>query len=157
DLRNILDFERDFPSATVIALEENFRSTSAILRVADHLIAHNVKRKPKTLYTAKAEGEKVGVLLFETGLEEADQVALRIRQAVDAGKRHYRDFAILLRVNALSRGLEQSFVRQRVPFQIVRGVAFFERKENRDVLAYLRLLLNPKDDLSFQRAVNEPA
>ena len=157
DLRNILDFERDFPNACVIALEENFRSTKAILRVADHLIAHNVKRKPKTLYTANVEGSKVGVLLFETGLEEADQVAIRIRQAVEKGGRHFRDFAILLRINALSRGLETSFIRQRVPFQIVRGVAFFERKENRDVLAYLRLLLNPRDNLSFLRAVNEPA
>ncbi len=157
DLRNILDFERDFPNACVIKLEENFRSTKAILRVADHLIAYNVKRKAKTLYTAKDEGSKVGVLLFETGLEEADQVALRIRQAVEAGKRHYRDFAILLRINALSRALEQAFGRQRIPYQLVRGVAFFERKENRDVLAYLRLLLNPRDDLSFLRAVNEPA
>src|SRR5207244_12531629 len=104
---------------------------------------------------AEDEGSEVGVLLVETGLEEADQVALRIRQAVEAG-RHYRDFAILLRINALSRGLENSFVRQRIPFQIVRGVAFFERKENRDVLAYLRLLLNPRDDLSFLRCVNEP-
>jgi DNA helicase-2/ATP-dependent DNA helicase PcrA len=157
DLRNILDFERDFPNARVITLEENFRSTKTILRVADQLIAHNVKRKPKTLYTSNVEGSKVGVLLFETGLEEADQVAQRIRQAVEAGGRHFRDFAILLRINALSRGLEGAFIRQRVPFQIVRGVAFFERKENRDVLAYLRLLLNPRDDLSFLRAVNEPA
>ncbi|MBI3823352.1 MAG: UvrD-helicase domain-containing protein [Planctomycetes bacterium] len=157
ELRNILDFERDYPNARVILLEENFRSTKAILRVADHLIAHNKKRKPKTLYTAKDEGSKVGALLFETGLEEADLVAQRIRQAVEAGKRHYRDFAILLRINALSRALESAFTRQRIPYQLVRGVAFFERKENRDVLAYLRLLLNPKDDLSFVRAVNEPA
>ncbi len=156
DIRNILDFERDFPQARVITLGENFRSTKAILRVADHLIAHNKQRKPKELYTANAEGSSVGVLMFESGIEEADLVAKRIREAVEVG-RHFRDFAILLRVNALSRGLETAFVRQRVPFQIVRGVAFFERKENRDVLAYLRLLLNPRDDLSFIRAVNEPA
>jgi DNA helicase-2/ATP-dependent DNA helicase PcrA len=156
DIRNILDFERDFPQARVITLGENFRSTKAILRVADHLIAHNKQRKPKELYTANVEGSSVGVLMFETGIEEADLVAKRIRESVEGG-RHFRDFAILLRVNALSRGLETAFVRQRVPFQIVRGVAFFERKENRDVLAYLRLLLNPKDDLSFMRAVNEPA
>jgi DNA helicase-2/ATP-dependent DNA helicase PcrA len=156
DIRNILDFERDFPEARVITLGENFRSTKAILRVADHLISHNKQRKPKELYTANVEGSSVGVLMFETGIEEAELVAKRIREAVEAG-RHFRDFAILLRVNALSRGLETAFVRQRVPFQIVRGVAFFERKENRDVLAYLRLLLNPRDDLSFMRAVNEPA
>src|SRR5207248_7274119 len=80
-----------------------------------------------------------------------------IRQDVDKGKRIYRDFAIFLRVNALSRSLEQAFVKERVPFQMVRGLAFFERKENRDVLAYLRLLVNPRDDLSFLRVVNEPA
>jgi DNA helicase II / ATP-dependent DNA helicase PcrA len=157
DIRNIMDFEHDFPGARVIKLEENFRSTKAILRVADKLIAHNVKRKAKTLYTAKDEGSKVGILLFENGTDEAEQVVRRMREAVESGKRHYRDFAILLRINALSRGLETAFVRQRVPFQIVRGVAFFDRKENRDVLAYLRLLLNPRDDLSFLRAVNEPA
>ena len=178
DIRNILEFERDFPRACVIRLEENFRSTKAILRVADQLIAHNEERKPKTLFTANAEGSRVGVLLCETGLEEADAVVARIKAAVEdatsperkrgdsvppalalgAGKerRHYRDFAILMRLNALSRSLETAFIRQRVPFQIVRGVAFFERKENRDVIAYLRLLLNPRDDLSFMRAVNEP-
>src|SRR5207302_5744359 len=78
-------------------------------------------------------------------------------QAVESGRRSYRDFAVFLRINALSRGLETAFVKQRVPFQIVKGLAFFDRKENRDVLAYLRLLLNPRDDLSFLRAVNEPA
>jgi len=157
DIRNILDFERDFPDARVITLSENFRSTKSILRVADHLIAHNKERKPKTLYTSNVEGPKVGSILCESGLEEADQVVKRIRESVESGKRHYRDFAILLRLNALSRTLETAFMRQRVPFQIVRGVAFFERKENRDIIAYLRILLNPKDDISFLRAVNEPA
>ncbi len=156
DIRNIVEFEEDYPNARVITLGENFRSTKAILRVADHLIANNVNRKPKELYTANKDGAKVGVLLCETGLEEADQIVARISEAVKSGKRHFRDFAILMRLNALSRSFETAFVRQRVPFQIVRGVAFFERKENRDVLAYLRLLLNPKDDMSFLRAVNEP-
>jgi DNA helicase-2/ATP-dependent DNA helicase PcrA len=157
DLRIILDFENDFPNARVITLGENFRSTRAILRVADHLIANNKKRKVKTMYTSNSEGSRVGVLLFETGLEEADEIVKRMKTAVTAGGRHYRDFAILLRVNALTRNLETSFARQGVPFQIVRGQAFFDRKENRDVLAYLRVLLNPRDDLSFVRAVNEPA
>jgi DNA helicase-2/ATP-dependent DNA helicase PcrA len=157
DIRNILDFERDFPSARVITLAENFRSTKAILAAADTLIAYNKKRKPKTLVTANAQGTPVTTLLFETGVDEAEQVVRRIKDAVDKGERHYRDFAILLRVNALTRALETAFVRQRVPFQIVRGLAFFERKENKDVLAYLRLLLNPRDDISFLRVVNEPA
>jgi DNA helicase-2/ATP-dependent DNA helicase PcrA len=157
DIRNILDFERDYPSARVVRLGENFRSTRRILHAADCLIAHNRERKEMTLHTANAEGDKPEVLLFENGLDEAEMVVRRIREAVEGGKRHYRDFAILMRVNALTRALETAFVRQRVPFQIVRGLAFFERKENKDVLAYLRLLMNPRDDLSFLRAVNEPA
>jgi DNA helicase-2/ATP-dependent DNA helicase PcrA len=156
DIRNILDFERDYPDARVIRLAENFRSTKRILHASDHLIAHNKERKEMTLYTANADGQKPGVLLFETGVEEAEMIVQRIREAVASGRRHYRDFAILMRVNALTRSLETAFLKQRVPFQIVRGLAFFERKENRDVLAYLRLLVNPRDDLSFLRSVNEP-
>ncbi len=157
DIRNILDFEHDYPDARVVRLEENFRSTRRILRAADHLIAHNTERKEMTLHTANAEGARPEVLLFETGVDEAEMVVRRIAEAVASGKRRYRDFAILMRVNALTRSLETAFLKQRVPFQIVRGLAFFERKENRDVLAYLRLLVNPRDDLSFLRAVNEPA
>src|SRR5262249_21331632 len=157
DISNILNFERDFPQARVLTLSLNYRSTKSILAAAASLIAHNKRRKPKDLLTENPAGERVSVLTFETGVEEADGVARRIRQAVDAGKRAYRDFAVLLRINALTRGLEGAFVQQRVPFQIVKGLAFFDRKENRDVLAYLRLLLNPRDDISFLRAVNEPA
>src|SRR5438132_5030588 len=157
DIRNILDFEKDFPSARVVSLDRNYRSTKAILSAAAHVIAHNKKRKAHRLYTENEQGEPVRVLNFETGLDEALGIAQRIRQDVDKGKRSYRDFAIFLRVNALSRSLEQAFVKHRVPFQMVRGLAFFERKENRDVLAYLRLLVNPRDDLSFLRVVNEPA
>lgn len=156
DIRNILDFERDFPDVRIIALEQNYRSTQAILRAASQVIANNRQRKPKRLVTENPRGEPVRLLVYETGLEEADGVAQRIRKAVDAGKRHYRDCAIFLRVNALSRAVESAFVKQRVPYQIVKGLAFFERKENRDVLAYLRLLVNPRDDLSFLRVVNEP-
>ncbi len=156
DIRNILDFERHFPEARIIYLDRNYRSTKAILHAADHVIAHNTQRKPRHLYTENPQGQPVRVLHFETGLDEALQVAQRIRQAVDKDARHYRDFAVFLRVNALSRNLEAAFVKERVPFQMVRGLAFFERKENRDVLAYLRLLINPRDDLSFLRVVNEP-
>lgn len=156
DIRNILDFERDFPSARVITLDKNYRSTKLILAVASHLIAHNRQRKPKNLLTDNETGQPVTVLTFPTGQDEAEGVAERIRQAVVHKDRHFRDFAVLLRVNALSRALEQAFVKHRVPYQIVKGLAFFDRKENRDVLAYLRLLINPRDDLSFLRAVNEP-
>ncbi len=157
DIRNILEFERDFPDARVITLERNYRSTKAILHAASHLIAHNRQRKPKTLVTDNPQGQPVQVLSFETGLDEAEGIALRIRDAVAGGKRHYRDYAVFIRVNALTRALESAFVKHRIPFQIVKGLAFYERKENRDVLAYLRLLLNPRDELSFLRVVNEPA
>lgn len=157
NIRNILDFERDYPQTKVITLAENFRSTKTILAAADCLIANNKLRKAKPLYTANAAGQAVQILLFETGVDEADQVALRIRAAVEEGRRHYRDFALFVRMNALTRNLETAFIRQRIPFQIVRGLAFFERKENKDIIAYLRLLLNPRDDVSFQRVVNEPA
>jgi DNA helicase-2/ATP-dependent DNA helicase PcrA len=157
DIRNILDFEQDFPDARVITLDLNYRSTKAILRAASHLITHNKQRKPKDLITQNPQGLPVAVLTFETGTDEAEGVARRIADAVKAGGRSYRDFALFLRINALSRTVEQAFVKHRVPFQIVKGLAFYERKENRDVLAYLRLLINPRDDLSFLRVVNEPA
>jgi DNA helicase-2/ATP-dependent DNA helicase PcrA len=157
DIRNILDFERDFANARVITLDRNYRSTKAILAAASCLIAHNRQRKPKDLVTDNPAGLPVSHLVFETGLDEAEGIANRIAAAVGEGKRKYRDFAVFLRVNALSRALESAFVRHRVPYQIVKGLAFFERKENRDVLTYLRLILNPRDDLSFLRAVNEPA
>jgi DNA helicase II / ATP-dependent DNA helicase PcrA len=157
DIRNILDFERDFPNARVLTLEKNYRSTKAILHAASTLIAHNQQRKPKDLVTDNPAGRPVAVLTFENGQDEADGIARRIREAVEKQGRGYRDFAVFLRVNALSRTLEMAFANQRVPYQIVKGLAFYDRKENRDVLAYLRLLLNPRDDLSFLRAVNEPA
>ncbi len=156
DIRNILDFERDFPDARVLTLSLNYRSTKAILRAAAAVIAHNKQRKPKDLVTENPDGAPVKVLTFENGMDESEGVAKRMRQAVESGKRSYRDFAVFLRINALSRGLETAFVKQRVPFQIVKGLAFFDRKENKDVLAYLRLILNPRDNLSFARAVNEP-
>jgi DNA helicase-2/ATP-dependent DNA helicase PcrA len=157
DIRNILDFERDFPSARVITLDRNYRSTKAILRAASHLIEHNEKRKPKDLVTDNPIGQPVTVLTFESGLDEAEGIARRVRTAVEKDRRSFRDFAVFLRINALTRTLELAFTRERVPYQIVKGLAFYDRKENRDVLAYLRLLLNPRDDLSFLRVVNEPA
>jgi DNA helicase II / ATP-dependent DNA helicase PcrA len=157
DIKNILDFERDFPDARVITLDKNYRSTPAILRAADAVIANNRQRKKKILRTDNDEGEPVRVLTFDTGLDEANQIAQRIRDAVQAGRYKYRDFAVFVRMNALTRTLESAFVQRGVPFQIVKGLAFFERKENKDVLAYLRLLVNPSDNISFLRAVNEPA
>src|SRR5262245_8501733 len=158
DISNILDFERDYPGASVITLDRNYRSTKSILQAADSVIAHNTKRKPKHLTTENGQGEPVTVTTYENGEEEADAIARQIyRSVAQGGGRNYRDFAVLLRMNALSRALEQSMIKRRVPYQIVRGLAFFERKENKDILAYLRLILNPRDDLSFLRAVAEPS
>jgi DNA helicase-2/ATP-dependent DNA helicase PcrA len=158
DIRNILDFENDYPSAVVITLGQNYRSTKSILAAADHLIAHNAKRKAKELTTENAKGKPVTVVTHESGEEEADAIARQIQMAVKQNEgRSYRDFAVFLRINALSRALETAMIKRRVPYQMVRGLAFFERKENKDILAYLRLLINPRDDLSFLRAVNEPA
>ncbi|GBD35772.1 ATP-dependent DNA helicase PcrA [bacterium HR36] len=135
-------------------LDENFRSTAPILNVADHLIAFNRRRKPRRLFTSRTDGEPVHLRFFAFSDQEADFIAETIAQSVETGRRQYGEFAIFLRINALSRIFEEAFLRRRIPYQIVRGLAFFERKENRDVLAFLRLLVNPKDDLSFQRAVS---
>ena len=156
DIRNILDFEKDFPTARVITLKENYRSTRSILHAADGLIRHNRRRKVKELEATRGEGPPVRVCQFSSSHEEALGIAAQIRAAVDQGRRRYRDFAIVMRLNALSRGLENAMMRYRVPYQIVRGLAFFDRKENKDILAYLRLLVNPRDDVSFVRVVNEP-
>jgi DNA helicase-2/ATP-dependent DNA helicase PcrA len=157
DIKNILDFERDFPQARVMTLSLNYRSTKSILAAASGLIAHNLQRKPKDLLTENPFGQNVQVHVYPSGTAEADDIARRIRAAVTAGQRRYRDFALLVRMNALTRALESACIQHRVPYQIVKGLAFFERKENRDVLAYLRLLVNPRDDVSFERVVNEPA
>lgn len=157
DIKNILDFERDFPTARVITLTQNYRSTKAILQVASTLIDHNKQRKKKSLVTDNEQGESVKIITFDDGLAEAEGVVMRIKEAVKEGKFQYRDHAIFMRINALTRSLESAFIKHGVPFQIVKGLAFYERKENRDVLAYLRLLANPQDTVSFLRVVNEPA
>jgi DNA helicase-2/ATP-dependent DNA helicase PcrA len=156
DIKNINDFERDFPSARVITLAQNYRSTKSIIHAANVLIDHNQRRKKKELITDNPQGDPVQVITFDNGLDEAEGVVMRIKEAVTGGKFRYRDHAIFMRINALTRSLESAFVKHGVPFQIVKGLAFFERKENRDVLAYLRLLVNPQDSISFLRIVNEP-
>ena len=156
DIKNILDFERDYPAARVITLDRNYRSTKGILHAASTLIARNTQRKKKGLITDNPSGEPVRIITFDNGLDEAEGAVVRIKKAVEAGKFKYRDHAIFLRINALSRTLESAFVKHGVPFQIVKGLAFYDRKENKDVLAYLRLLVNPQDSVSFLRAVNEP-
>ena len=156
DIKNILDFERDFPDAKVIALSRNYRSTKAILHAASAVIEHNKQRKKKALITENEAGAPVRVITFDNGLDEAEGIATRIRDAVKDSRFSYKDHAVFMRINALTRSLESAFVKHGIPFQIVKGLAFFERKENKDVLAYLRLLANPNDSVSFLRIVNEP-
>ncbi len=157
NLNNILEFERDFPAVRVVRLERNYRSTQRILRVASQLIAHNVKRKQKDLYTENGEGAPVRLVVYPTQKEEARGIAARIADDIHAGRRRPRDFAIFYRVNALSRALELALREQGIPNQVVNGVAFFDRKEIRDTLAYLRLLNNPHDDIALLRVINTPA
>ena len=155
-LDNILEFESDYPDAVVVRLEQNFRSTGAILEAADSLIAHNRKRKIKSLVTDNPRGEPVELWQFSTGVDEADGVSRIIRAAVDDGRQQFSDFAIFYRVNSMSRQLEMALSRWGVPFQVIAGVAFYERAEVKDLLAYLRLVENPSDDAAFNRIVNKP-
>ena len=155
-IRNILEFERDYPAATVVTLEHNYRSTANILGTADRLIAHNSRRKPKRLVTDAMPGERVRIVLDATGQGEAERIAAEIAAEVSAGSRSPREFAILFRTAALSRSLEISLRTAGVPYQLVRGLEFFKRREIRDVVAWLRLLRNPRDDEAFLRVVNVP-
>ena len=155
-IRNILEFERDYPSATVVTLEHNYRSTSNILGVADRLIAHNVRRKPKRLITESPAGQPVRIVLDASSHDEADRIADEIAASLASGSRSPRDVAILFRTNALSRSLEVALRGRHVPYQLVRGLEFFKRREIRDVVAWLRLLKNPRDDEALLRVVNVP-
>jgi DNA helicase-2/ATP-dependent DNA helicase PcrA len=156
-IRNILEFERDYPSATVVKLEHNYRSTANILGTADRLIAHNSKRKPKRLVTDALPGAPVRIVLDASGHDEADRIATEIAAAIAAGRRRPRDVAILFRTNALSRSLEVGLRSRGIPYQLVRGLEFFKRREVRDVVAWLRLIRNPRDDEALYRVVNVPA
>ena len=154
-IRNILEFERDYPTARVVKLEHNYRSTANILGTADRLIAHNSRRKPKRLVTDAAAGAPVRIVLDATSRDEADRIADEIAVGVAAG-RSPRDYCVLFRTNALSRSLEVALRGRGVPYQLVRGLEFFKRREIRDVVAWLRLLKNPRDDEAFSRVVNVP-
>jgi DNA helicase-2/ATP-dependent DNA helicase PcrA len=156
NLSNILDFEHDYPDVRVVRLERNYRSSKAILRVADQLITHNKRRKAKGLYTENDEGKPVGLITYVTQRDEAESIATQIATEVRAGRRRPRDFAIFYRVNALSRSIEFALRDQGVPYQMVNGLEFYQRKEIKDVLAYLRLLNNPRDDVALLRVINTP-
>jgi DNA helicase-2/ATP-dependent DNA helicase PcrA len=156
NLSNILDFERDYPSVRVVKLEQNYRSTKSILRVADGLIRHNRRRKEKRLFTENAEGDLPRLMAYPSQRDESDHIAERIAHDVRAGTRRPRDFAVFYRMNALSRQLEQSFIEHGLPYQIVKGLEFYQRKEIKDVLAYLHVLNNPAVDVPLLRIINTP-
>jgi DNA helicase-2/ATP-dependent DNA helicase PcrA len=157
DFTNILNFERDFPGTKVIKLEQNYRSTSAILNAANNVISRNVERTEKTLWTDLGEGTPVQVHATYDEAEEASLVADRIASQTMINARGYGDFAILYRTNAQSYTLERALRLRRVPYQLVGGVRFYDRKEIKDIIAYLRLIYQPSDRMSFSRIVNVPA
>lgn len=156
DFRNILNFEHDYPNCTVIKLEQNYRSTKKILDAAHAIITKNQQRSDKELWTEAGDGMAVQMLQVTGERAEGDAIMRRIRSAVDAGTRRYQDFAILYRTNAQSRSIEETFVQYGVPYRIVGGTRFYDRKEIKDLVAYLRLLYQPEDRVSFERIVNVP-
>jgi DNA helicase-2/ATP-dependent DNA helicase PcrA len=156
DFTNILNFERDFPGAKVVKLEQNYRSTGNILEAAHSVITKNTQRTDKELWTAAGEGAPVQVHGVYDEAEEARQVADRISSQVTIGARRYDEFAVLYRTNAQSYTLERAFLQLRVPYQIVGGVRFYDRKEIKDVVAYLKLIYQPNDRMSFSRIANVP-
>lgn len=156
DIRNILEFERDFPNARVIRLEQNYRSTQNILTAANHLIANNTERKGKNLFTNNGDGERIKFYQAYDERQEAAFIANVITSQVQADQRQYQDFTILYRTHAQSRIIEEEFVRRGLPYRIVAGLRFYDRKEIKDLVAYLRLLANPADNFSFKRIINVP-
>lgn len=155
DIRNILDFERDYPQARVVKLEQNYRSTQLILEAANGVIAHNAGRKVKKLWTKNPFGEKILCFRAPDEAGEAAFVLEKIEELVEQGV-GYGDCAVLMRTNAQSRVLEEWFMRGGIPYKLIGGVKFYERKEIKDILAYLKLLVNPADRISFKRIINEP-
>jgi DNA helicase-2/ATP-dependent DNA helicase PcrA len=156
DIRNILEFEKEYPEAKVVKLEQNYRSTERILDCAWKVVHNNKFRKDKKLWTAQLGGEPVTSDEFSDERQEALVVASTIRQGVAAGDMNYKDYAVFYRINAQSRVLEDALRRMEVPYKIVGSVRFYDRAEVKDVLAYLRLIVNPKDTLALRRIVNVP-
>lgn len=156
DIRNILDFESDFPNAKVIKLEQNYRSYGNILAAAHSVIENNKGRKAKKLWTDKDAGEKITYVRADTEKEEAGFVANEIALSVSGGERDYKDFAILYRTNAQSRQFEEALTAKNVPYRVLSGLRYYDRKEIKDIMAYMRLVVNPKDDMSLIRIINEP-
>lgn len=157
DFRNILKFEKDFKDCTIIKLEQNYRSTKNILDAAHAVITKNAQRSDKQLWTDAGDGLPVQMVAVGSERAEGESIVRRIRMGVDSSQRNYRDFAVLYRTNAQSRSIEEAFVHYGIPYRVVGGVRFYDRKEIKDIMAYLRLIFQPEDRVSFERIVNIPA
>jgi len=156
EIRNILEFQQDFPGCKIFRLEQNYRSTANILTIANSIIINNAYRMGKELWTKKEDGEQVTLLVNDTGDEEALRIVAKIQEEFHNYKRNFSDFAILYRTNAQSRALEDGLRRNGIAYIIVGGIRFFERKEIKDMLAYLRVVCNPLDEISLKRVINFP-
>ena len=156
NIKNILNFESEFPDATVIKLEQNYRSTSNILNAANAVIHNNIGRKDKTLWTENPEGEKIACKQFDNAYDEADYIAAAIQKKVKEERASYKDCAVLYRTNAQSRMFEERFVSTNIPYKVIGGVNFYARREIKDLLAYLRTIENGRDDLAVRRIINVP-
>ncbi|NPV60116.1 MAG: DNA helicase PcrA [Actinobacteria bacterium] len=156
DLRNILEFERDYPDARVVRLERNYRSTRTILEAANYVVSRISGRREKRLWTEREDGEPIRYYFAPGGEDEAAFVSLEINRLMKEEGYGHRDFAIFYRTNAQSRPFEEVLLRHAIPYKIVGGFKFYERKEVKDVLAYLKLLVNPEDSVSLRRVINEP-
>jgi len=156
DIKNIMDFEQDYKDAKIVKLEQNYRSTKTILHVASTLIDRNQQRKKKTLWTENADGDKVAMIICQDERDEATVVTKCLQELHDKHGSQWNDMAIFYRMNSLSRVMEKSLFDAGVPYQIARGVEFYNRKEIKDILAYLRVIANPNDAVSLDRIVNVP-
>ena len=156
DLRNILSFEKDYPEAKVVFLEQNYRSTKTILEVASGIISANLQRKPKRLWTENEDGASVTVIESYNAEEEAQSVVNEIEKLTDQEQISLKDCAVMYRVNAQSRALEETLLRYGVPYRLVGGTRFYQRREVKDIIAYLRLIHNPQDNVSLVRIINVP-
>lgn len=157
DFRNILRFEKDYPKACIIKLEQNYRSTKNILDAAHSVISKNQERSDKKLWTDSGDGAPVQVLAVPNERAEGETIVRQISRSVDSGQRNFNDFAVLYRTNAQSRSIEEACLHYNIPYRVVGGVRFYDRKEVKDVLAYLRFIFQPQDRVSFERIVNVPA
>lgn len=156
DMQNILDFEKDYPEAKVVLLEENYRSTKKILQAANEVIKNNRNRRPKKLWTQNDDGEQIVYYRANDERDEAVFVASTINNVVREEGKNFKDFAVLYRTNAQSRTIEEALLKSNIPYTMVGGTKFYSRKEIRDVISYLNLIANPADNISFERVVNEP-